>query len=231
METQTQILTLADCQYLQAISKGMACAAAMSEKFIEAWTDKPADQWLRPKDILEAIGQQGRRLTGPDLSVLIREPLACGLIERDPNSPLYRASDSFRAIETVWKEWTVNLAGTAFGDFDMKGMSQLYDKLGQPYTWAILCVLQNGPKNVGEVVSEVNALCSGLPGSRFIQQPEITARLRYLEALDFIHNKPQGKFRYYQVKGQERFDQTIGTILEVYGKHPAFQYFGSTIAQ
>lgn len=231
METQTQILTLSDCQYLQAISKGIGCAAAMIEKFIEAWAGKPADQWLRPKDILEAIGQQGRRLTGPDLSVLIREPLACGLIERDPNSPLYRASNSFRSMETVWNEWTCALAGTALGDFDMKAMSQLYEKLGQPYTWAILCVLQNGAKNVGEVVSEVNALCSAIPGSRFIQQPEITARLRYLESLELIHNKPQGKFRYYQVKGQDRFELTIGIILEVYGKHPAFQYFGATIAQ
>lgn len=197
-----------EIQRINAMAAVLSHAAIVQEKIASAWTrypEEPALEYMRPAEIQEELARQLKPITPSEFSVVIRNPVRCGLIDRHSATTMYKLSQLYYSLED---QAAVFLSNTKLVDLPefadqpghIKPLAKLYEKVGNVYTWALISYLiknTGSPHNVTALVDVVNTACETIPGTRRMHQPEITLRLKYLEALGLVACMPSGKYRYY----------------------------------
>lgn len=201
---------------LNALARAAGLVSSLA-KIRKAW-NSDAD-YLRPKEIMNNLAEMGVTISSSDLSILLREPALCGLVEKDVTSPRYRLDlVAIEGIEAMVKEF----AEFAFQyPVPMHSAADFLGKISAPHLWAMICVLQDGKEH--SVLALADEVAEYLPqDERRLQQPQVSTRLRFLqESLCIIDVKPSGKYRYYYTT--ERFPEFAERCSRLW--HPICEYF------
>ena len=198
-----------EIQKINAMAAVLSHAATVQDKIASAWKRYPEDpdmEYMRPAEIQEELARQLKPITPSEFSVVIRNPVRCGLIDRHSATTMYRLSKLYYQLEdqvVAFLRETKMEDQAEFADQPgyIKPLAKLYEKVGNVYTWALICYLtenDSSQHNVTALVDVVNTECSTIPGTRRMHQPEITNRLKYLETMGLVLCMPSGKYRYYR---------------------------------
>ena len=202
-----------EIQKINAMAAVLSHAATVQDKIASAWKrnqEDPDMEYMRPAEIQEELAKQLKPVTPSEFSVVISNPVRCGLIDRHSATTMYRLSKLYYQLVNQVAAFlsTTKLADLPeFADQPgyIKPLAKLYEKVGNVYTWALICYLienDASQHNVTALVDVVNTECSTIPGTRRMHQPEITNRLKYLENLGLVLCMPSGKYRYYRATEQ-----------------------------